>query len=74
VYGIAFLLMGFVLGPFWRRARVLTDAELTELRYAGPWASWLRAVKAVPLGTVVNCTMLALMPLWIRLGFGKTTE
>lgn len=61
VYGIAFLLMGFVLGPAWRRARVLTDAELTELRYAGKLATLLRAVKAVHLGTVVNCTVLAMV-------------
>ena len=32
VYGIAFLLLGFVLAGSWRRAMVLTDAELTELR------------------------------------------
>ncbi len=32
IYAIAFLLMGFVLAPCWRRVRVLTDAELTEVR------------------------------------------
>ena len=35
IYAIAFLLMGFVLAPSWRRVRVLTDAELTEVRYGG---------------------------------------
>ena len=27
--------VGFLLAPSWRRAGVLTDAELTELRYGG---------------------------------------
>jgi SSS family solute:Na+ symporter len=47
IYAIAFLLMGFVLGPAWRRARVLTDAELTELRYGERAGAVLRGVKAV---------------------------
>ncbi|MCH9010631.1 MAG: hypothetical protein IIC21_08415 [Chloroflexi bacterium] len=45
VYGIAFLLMGFVLAALWRRAGVLTDAELTEVRYQGNGAAVLRAVR-----------------------------
>jgi Na+/proline symporter len=62
-YAIAFLLLGFVLAPCWRRARVLTDAELTELRYGGRPAALLRAVKALYFGTLFNCTVLA-MVLW----------
>lgn len=61
VYGIAFLLMGFVLGPCWRRATVLTDAELTEFRYSSPAAAYLRAFKAVYLGTFFNCVVLAMV-------------
>jgi len=61
VYGIAFLLMGFVFAAAWRRAGVLTDAEFTELRYSGPVASLLRALKAVHLGTLVNCAVLAMV-------------
>jgi Na+/proline symporter len=63
IYAIAFLLMGFVLSPSWRRARVLTDAELTELRYGGKPAAALRVIKAVYFGTIFNCTVLA-MVLW----------
>ena len=33
MYALAFLLMGFLLAPSWRRVGVLTDAELTEVRY-----------------------------------------
>ena len=61
VYGIAFLVLAFVLAPSWRRSGVITDAELTELRYGGRASSWLRALKAVYLGTLVNCTVLAMV-------------
>jgi len=59
IYALAFLLMGFLLGPAWRRARVLTDAELTQLRYSARGALTLRALKAVYYGTVINCIVLA---------------
>ena len=59
IYALAFLLMGFVLAPGWRRAGVLTDAELTEVRYGGTAATVLRGVKAVYFGTIFNCVVLA---------------
>lgn len=58
-YGIAFLLMGFVLGKAWRRAGVLTDAELTEVRYSGRGVVALRGLKALYYGTVINCVVMA---------------
>jgi len=60
-YALAFLLLGFVLGPSWRRARVLTDAELAELRYSGRPAAVLRGIKALYFGTLFNCTVLAMV-------------
>ena len=63
IYAVAFLLMGFLLAPCWRRSGVLTDAELTELRYASKPAAVLRGIKAVYFGTIFNCTVLA-MVLW----------
>ena len=59
IYALAFLLMGFVLAPAWRRAGVLTDAELSELRYGSRAAAWLRGIKAVYFGTIFNCVVLA---------------
>lgn len=59
VYGIAFLIMGYLLGRAWRRADVLTDAELTEIRYSGRGVIALRAIKAVYYGTVINCVVMA---------------
>ena len=60
-YGLSFLLVGFVLAPAWRRAGVLTDAELTERRYSQPAALLLRGVKAIYFGTIFNCTVLAIV-------------
>jgi Na+/proline symporter len=70
IFAPTFLLMGFVLGGAWRRAGVLTDAELTEVRYGGTPAAVLRGVKAVYLGTIINCTVLA----WVLLAAAKIAE
>ena len=61
IYGIAFLLLGFLLGQAWWRAGVITDAELCELRYDGRSATLLRGVKAVYYGLVFNCAVLAMV-------------
>ena len=58
VYGLAFLLMGFLFAAFWRRARILTDAELVEVRYSGRWRLPLRLTKAVYFGLVINSAVL----------------
>jgi hypothetical protein len=59
VYGIAFLLMGFVFSATWRRAGILTDAELTEIRYSRRGALTLRVIKALYYGTVINCVTMS---------------
>ncbi|HEX2138587.1 MAG TPA: sodium:solute symporter family protein [Woeseiaceae bacterium] len=59
IYGLAFLLMGFVLAAAWRRAGVLTDAELTVRRYSGDGVLALRALKGIYYGTVINCVIMA---------------
>ncbi|HSJ96568.1 MAG TPA: sodium transporter, partial [Myxococcota bacterium] len=61
IYALAFLLLGFVLAGAWRRAGVLTDAELAELRYGSRWAAPLRLAKAVYFGAVFNCAVLAMV-------------
>jgi Na+/proline symporter len=61
IYGLAFLLMGFVLGAAWRRAGVFTDAELAERRYAGRAAAVLRVAKALYFGIAFNCTVMAMV-------------
>jgi len=61
IYGIAFLLMAFVFSLCWRRSGVLTDAELTEVRYSGKGVEVLRVLKAVYYGTVINCVVMAMV-------------
>ncbi|HDQ00072.1 MAG TPA: sodium transporter [bacterium] len=61
IYGIAFLMMGFVFAANWRRAGVLTDAELTEIRYSGNGVLFLRVLKAFYYGTVINCVVMAMV-------------
>ena len=61
IYALAFLLLGFVLSAGWRRAGVLTDAELAELRYGGRVATVLRVAKALYFGTLFNCVVLAMV-------------
>lgn len=61
IYGLAFLLLAFVFAAHWRRAGVITDAELTEIRYSGRAVLPLRVLKAVYYGTVINCVVLAMV-------------
>ncbi len=61
IYGLAFLMMGFILGRAWRRSGVLTDAELTEIRYSGKGVAALRGLKAIYYGTIINCTVMAMV-------------
>ena len=70
IFALAFLLMGFVLAPSWRRAGVVTDAELTEVRYGRTPATVLRGIKAIYFGTVFNCTVLA----WVFFAAAKVAE
>lgn len=59
IYALAFLLLAFVVAGMWRRARVLTDAEFTEVRYSGRGVLGLRVLKALYYGTVFNCIVMA---------------
>ncbi|MBA1274235.1 sodium:solute symporter family protein [Stutzerimonas azotifigens] len=61
IYGLAFLLLAFVFAVGWRRAGVLTDAELTRVRYSGRGVTPLRLLKAIYYGTVINCVVLAMV-------------
>ena len=48
------MLTAVVFAPLWRRAGVVTEAELIELRYHGKPALWLRVFRAVYLGLFIN--------------------
>jgi solute:Na+ symporter, SSS family len=61
IYGIAFLMIGFIFAANWRRAGVLTDAELIEVRYSGKAVLTLRVLKAIYYGTAINCVVMAMV-------------
>lgn len=61
IYGVSFLVIGFIFSTKWRRSGVITDAELTEVRYSGKHIPHLRFLKAFYYGTVINCVVLAMV-------------
>jgi solute:Na+ symporter, SSS family len=52
------MLTVFFFARYWRRAEVLTDVELAEIRYSGKPAAFLRGFKALYLGLIMNCLIL----------------
>ena len=61
------MLTVFFFARLWRRAEVVTDVELTELRYSGKPAAFLRAFRAAYLGLIVNIIIMG----WVNLGMAK---
>ena len=55
---VSHVLVAVVLGPLWRRAAVVTDAEFCELRYTGRTAAALRACKAFFFAVPINAIVL----------------
>ncbi|MBP6003425.1 MAG: Na+:solute symporter [Pyrinomonadaceae bacterium] len=59
----AFVLTGiatvFFYARLWRRSGVLTDLEFYEIRYSGKVAGALRGFRAVYLGFLFNCLIMA---------------
>jgi Na+/proline symporter len=59
----AFVLTGvatvFFYARLWRRSRVMTDLEFYEIRYSGQAASVVRGFRAVYLGLLFNCMIMA---------------
>src|SRR5438270_5473613 len=49
----------FFYARLWRRSGVLTDLEFYELRYSGKAASAVRGFRAVYLGLLFNCMIMA---------------
>jgi SSS family solute:Na+ symporter len=53
-FAVAHVLLVCVFARLWRRAAIVTDAELTELRYGGRPAAVLRGVKSFLFAVVIN--------------------
>ena len=78
-FGISHVIMIYIFSRLWRRSEILTDAELTEVRYGGNTAAVLRGTKAFLFAVPINCigigyAMLAMvkvvdaLELWQSLG------
>ena len=64
------MLTVFFFARLWRRAGVLTDVELIELRYAGRPAAFLRGFRALYLGVLMNCLIMG----WVNLAMVKVLK
>ncbi len=72
-YAIAHVILIYVFARLWRRAEIVTDNELTELRYGGRPAATLRMAKgflfAVVIGSIgIGYAMLAMVKVVVALG------
>jgi Na+/proline symporter len=64
------MLTTFFFASYWRRAEVLTEAELIEFRYGGKPAAFLRGFKSVYLGLIMNCLIIA----WVNVALKSILE
>lgn len=69
-WAIAHLTATFLFARMWRRSGVITDAEITEVRYSGRAAAALRGFKAVYFGVFVNCLTMA----WVIAAMVKISQ
>ena len=67
---ISALLVAFLFARLWRRAGVVTDAEIVELRYGGPSAAILRLFKGFYFGVFFNIFIMA----WVFLALDNVID
>ena len=57
------MLTVFFFARLWRRSGIQTDVEFVEMRYAGRPAAWLRGIKALYFGLIMNVIIIG----WVSL-------
>ncbi len=60
----------FFFARLWRRSGVMTEVELSELRYAGRPAAFLRGFRAAYFGIVINCIIIG----WVNIAMAKVFQ
>lgn len=60
----------FFFARLWRRAGILTDVELVELRYSGRPAAFLRGFRALWIGVFMNAVIMA----WVNLAMAAILQ
>ncbi len=77
-YIFSHVLIVFVFARLWRRAEVITDNELIELRYSGRPAAFLRGFKAFYFSTLFNIVVMgwviSAMTKFLNIFFGFDTK
>src|ERR687886_2409250 len=82
---VSHVAMIYLFARLWRRAGILTDVELNELRYSGRPAAFLRGTRAFVFALPINAVgiaygMLAMrkvvdaLGVWEQLGFAAETQ
>jgi Na+/proline symporter len=66
-FAIGGVFSAFVFAQLWRRTEVMTDVELTQLRYSGRPAAVLRGFRALYMTLYANCLTMA----WVILAMVK---
>lgn len=64
------MLTTFFFARLWRRAGILTELELIELRYGGKPAAFLRGFKSVYMGVFLNAVVIG----WVNLALMTILE
>ncbi len=64
------MLTTFFFAKLWRRANILTELELIELRYSGKPAAFLRGFKSVYMGIFLNAVIIG----WVNYALMKILE
>ncbi len=62
-FALGGMLTVFFFARLWRRCGIQTDVEFVEIRYAGRVAAWLRGIKAVYFGLLLNTIIIG----WVSL-------
>lgn len=65
-FALSHLLLIYLFARLWRRAEVVTDAELTEIRYGGRPAAVLRGFRAFLFAVPINCIAIGYVMLAMR--------
>ena len=65
-FALSHLLLIYLFARLWRRAEVVTDVELTEIRYGGDAAAVLRGTRAFLFAVPINCIAIGYVMLAMR--------
>ncbi len=78
-FAISHVLMIYLFARLWRRSNIVTDIELTEIRYGGRPAALLRGMRAFIFAVPINCigmgyAMLAMRKVIEALGLWEAVQ